>query len=941
MTNPYMKLLGLLFVCSLLSGATLFAQVTPVTYTANDVVKPYEGHFRYGMNLGYFPGWNDRQLGTIAAGDPDLGVTGVGANAFRPGLPNHVLEIWGYDLRREAYDYFESLGMSEHTVILEGPPEWFRDLTYYCEGSDKTSVLFRNVYLDIWDNGENGTPVNDENFFALYVYKIVEEYGNHMRFYEIWNEPDFDFSFTNWNYRNPDIGWWVEDPDPCDYQLRAPIQHYVRHLRVAYEVIKTLDDDAYVSIGALGYPHFLDAVLRNTDNPQGGSITADYPLTGGAYFDVMGFHEYPHIDGSLWQYDYRVDDAPHDFARHSDQGVDNGIFRKYNEFNAVLAKYGYDGTTYPEKLWLVTESNMPRKGFGDWRYHGSEEMQYNYIIKAAVGCQKVGILQLHPFNLGDKQSEEDATFEFDLMGMYKKLANTPQYEQEVNNVGIAYKTVSDLLYEYRYDETATAALMMPAGVDGGAFRNDDGAYTYVLWSKTHTDQSEETSATYSFPSNMVGDVVTSYPWDWSYNGGESEVSSRGIALTGTPVFFRSGTTPIVDNAIDLELALTSDKQAIEKFEKIDVTITVENNSTLAASDVVVEFAIPSGKMAYVSHEATTGTYRSWTGEWIVGNMAPNSSETLTVRLFTLTDETTIYAQVVDALELDADSTPDNGNGTTATEDDEATYTFSLDDCVCTDPYAPVCADNVTYFNACEAACAGITNYTQGECATATTDVELSMTATPSEFLIYSNVTFQLTVSNTGNRTAEDVRVEFPIPQGRLAYVGHSNSQGDFNVAYRHWNVGDLAPGASATFDLTLFTLVNEPINVFAEVIMASPSDIDSSPDNGNGMTAQEDDEASMTINPAGNFNNGSTLSSNLGIFPNPTTDRVNVYFNAVHADVELRIVDTNGKVVRVQAYRASEGVNQARLDVADLPSGVYSLQIKGNTDIQQRLFVKE
>lgn len=505
----------------------------------NDRVVSYKGQFRYGMNLEYYPGWNDRQLGTIAAGDPNLGVAGIGVNALRTVLPNHVLEIFGYDLRKGAYDYFEELGMNEHTMILEGPPDWFRDLSSYCaDDPSRKSVLFRNAYTPIWDDGENGTIVNDNNFFALYVSKLVEEYGDHIRFYEIWSNPDLDLSSNNWNYQDPDSGWWVEDPDPCDYQLRAPIQHYIRHLRIAYEVIKAMDDDAYVSIGALNYPHFLDAVLRNTDNPRSGQVTDEYPQKGGAYFDVMSFKEYPHMDGSLWQYDFRVDESPHDFARHSDEGVDNGIFRKYNEFNAVLAKWGYDGVTYPEKLWTIAETNMPRASYGDSRYHGSDVMQYNYIIKAVVGCQKLGMLQMYPFSLGDKQTEEDATKESDLMGMYKKLANTPQYEQEVNNVGIAYKTVSDLLQTYRYDEAATRSLNMSADIDGGAFRNEDGEYTYVLWAKTNKDRSEAATATYTFPSELSYDRMTAYPWDWSYNGGETSVVSQRIALTGTPVFFR-------------------------------------------------------------------------------------------------------------------------------------------------------------------------------------------------------------------------------------------------------------------------------------------------------------------------------------------------------------------------------------------------------------------
>ncbi|MEM9991865.1 MAG: hypothetical protein AAF738_08880, partial [Bacteroidota bacterium] len=646
-----------------------------------------------------------------------------------------------------------------------------------------------------------------------------------------------------------------------------------RHLRIAYEVIKTLDEDAYVSIGALGYPHFLDAVLRNTDNPNGGGITAEYPLKGGAYFDVMGFHEYPHIDGSLWQYDFRVDDGPNNFARHSDRGVDNGIFRKYNEFDAVLADYGYDGETYPEKLWIVTESNMPRTSYGDWRYHGSDTMQYNYIIKAAVGCQKIGILQLHPFNLGDKKTEEEASYEFDLMGMYKKLADTPQYEQEVNNVGIAYKTVSDMLYRYRYDETATEALNMPANIDGGAFLNDEGEYTYVLWAKTTVDRSEEASAMYSFPEKLSPEIITAYPWDWSYNGGEQEIASQSVQLTGTPIFFRpEGIRPLVDANIDLEVELTTSSSSVQKYERVDATITVSNRSTLEANDVVLDFSLPSGAMAYIGHTTDAGIYRSWTGEWLVGTIAPNSSVTLTVQLFTLTDDASLYTQVINALESDADSTPNNGSGTIASEDDEAVFMFSPDDCTCDDVYLPVCANGVTYPNACEAACAGITNYVEGECGSTMSDLELSITTASETFRVFSNVTFQVEIKNTGLQTARDVIVEFPIPQGILAYVSETYSQGSFTLNFRQWNVGRLAPGASATFDFTLFTLVREPITVFAEVIAASTEDMDSVPANGNGISAQEDDEATYTIYHSNSITSGGDTKAALGIFPNPTTD---------------------------------------------------------------------
>lgn len=49
-----------------------------------------------------------------------------------------------------------------------------------------------------------------------------------------------------------------------------------------------------------------------------------------------------------------------------------------------------------------------------------------------------------------------------------------------------------------------------------------------------------------------------------------------------------------------------------------------------------------------------------------------------------------------------------------------------EDCVCIQVYEPVCGcNNKTYSNACEAKCAGITQYTPGECGAAADKKEKS------------------------------------------------------------------------------------------------------------------------------------------------------------------------------------------------------------------------
>lgn len=779
------------------------------TQTANDIVQPYDGDFRFGMNQGYFPPWSDGQLAEIAAGNPEKGIPGVGVKALRPSLPEWLMEIYGYDFRKSTYEFYETLGMTDHTVIVEGPADWHRDLYNYCgNGNDNDkSRLFANLYSPIWDNGENGTPVNDTNYLALYLYKTASIYKDHIKFYEIWNEPDFFFGGDIWNYRDPNNSWWVRDPDPCEYQLHAPIQHYVRTLRISYEVIKSVDPDAYVSIGALGMPHFLDAVLRNTDNPVDGSPTAEFPLGGGAYFDVMGYHEYPHIDGSLWSYDFRTDSGPHSFLRNSDRAVENGIYRKKDEFERVLFNYGYDGSKHPEKLWIITESNVPRTSYDDPRYYGSDEMQRNYIIKAAIGAMKEDILQFHPFTLGDKKSEADASYEFDLMGMYKKLRDTDPYTQEVNDVGIAYKTVSDMLFGTNYDVEKTAAMNLPDGVEGGAFVNHSGNYTYALWAKTTLDKSETASAMYSFPDDFGLTELEGFTWNYGYDETQQFLANaNAIELTGAPLFFSA--------AID----------------------------------------------------STT--------------------------------------------------------------------------CGCDTDYVPVCdAAGNEYSNACVAACAGVA---YENCATEVPNVDLeiiSLTANPSTFRIFSTVTFTVVIENVGTETISDIVLAFPIPQGKLAYVNANATQGDFRIAARHWNIGTLEAGERAELNLDLFTLTKQSITVYTQIIQATGSDLDSAPNNGNGIAATEDDEAHLTIEYV--ETEPYTVQKRkvvIELQPNPARELLSIRLDKMVQDGELRILNAQGKLMQRIDVEQHTTID---VNIEQLAPGSYWVLLRTADGVQQTSFIKQ
>ena len=494
------------------------------SYTANDVVPIMSGSFDYGSNMGYFPpNYGDKALASL--------VHEYGATSIRPGLFHHFLENWGYDIRKEHFQYYDSLGLRNVMAIIGFPSETARDPAFYCP--NERSEMFDNLYKPIWDNGENGTPVNDANPYALYVWKIATTYKGLIKTYEVWNEPDIDTG-NGWLPPGQPGNWWENVPQPCETKLKAPPFFYIRTLRISYEVIKSVDNDALVAVGGLGWPSFLDIICRYTDEPfEGKEEPGQYPFKGGAYFDCMSFHAYPHFDNSLREWDNTLGGFRN--FRHSDAATD-GIWTQKNKFKSVLDKYGYNNTVYPEKLWICSEYNIPRRAFGD--YIGSEAAQVNFLIKTLVTAQMHNMAQMHVYSIADEKPENKADNEFAFMGLFKHLDQIQPGKARPNAIAWAMKTTAVLLKDTRYDPARTSDLKLPSNVRGAAFRNNLAQYTYVLWAVTNQDRDETVEAEYAFPPEFTLKYLDAKPWHHSQSGAHYLMNARQLKLTGSPIFLQ-------------------------------------------------------------------------------------------------------------------------------------------------------------------------------------------------------------------------------------------------------------------------------------------------------------------------------------------------------------------------------------------------------------------
>ena len=219
------------------------------------------------------------------------------------------------------------------------------------------------------------------------------------------------------------------------------------------------------------------------------------------------------------------------------------------------------------------------------------------------------------------------------------------------------------------------------------------------------------------------------------------------------------------------------------------------------------------------------------------------------------------------------------------------------------------------------------------------DLSLSMTAVNVDPTIYTSTEITLSITNDGPQTATGVVVEFPKPDGTV-YTGGSEwsaTQGSFiPFGEEQWEVGDLSSGATASLTVNYFLLTENTLTPYAQVVAANETDGDSTPDNGICCTPNEDDEISFILNDGG----GSNLASQdfkgrpiqlQAVYPNPVYfgEITVVIFSELEGTFDLEIYDLLGRKAISKKIELEEGRNAVPMEVYELESGTYYLNMPG------------
>jgi uncharacterized repeat protein (TIGR01451 family) len=230
------------------------------------------------------------------------------------------------------------------------------------------------------------------------------------------------------------------------------------------------------------------------------------------------------------------------------------------------------------------------------------------------------------------------------------------------------------------------------------------------------------------------------------------------------------------------------------------------------------------------------------------------------------------------------------------------------------------------------------------------DLQLEMTATETEYIIYEHINYTLTLTNNGTTNATNVVVENKLPAG-TTYSSHvASNSSSYSSWSGNWTVGTVAAGQSILLQLKLYVLNDaQDISNFAQVLTATGTDTDSTPGNNSSGVPAEDDEAVVSL-PAGiraDNSIGITLSQHrfltlTNLYPNPVTDVLNLELVANEATTErVQIYDSFGALKQSLEWNIEEGWNQFHLDASHFPTGMYYILFETGKRHETIRFVKQ
>jgi hypothetical protein len=103
-----------------------------------------------------------------------------------------------------------------------------------------------------------------------------------------------------------------------------------------------------------------------------------------------------------------------------------------------------------------------------------------------------------------------------------------------------------------------------------------------------------------------------------------------------------------------------------------------------------------------------------------------------------------------------------------------------------------------------------------------------------------------------------------------------------------------------------------------------------------------DEDGSLKYTNVANVSFGDYTNTFVSVYPNPVSDKAFLLINASNDETaQLRIVDNTGRTVSQRSITLTKGRNNFELNVSELPTGLYYIDITGKTISQKIKLIKQ
>ena len=505
--------------------------------------------------------------------------------------------------------------------------------------------------------------------------------------------------------------------------------------------------------------------------------------------------------------------------------ADQSAFRLYDAGNNVLTEGSCGRTGYPNNMlpkhnytfgpFTETHAGIPHldviDGFGDFTFT-DVNWQYNGPIgyDAYVVIDQIPVsYQISPADQTDDSLDSDITTpllsgtEYRTDNFFFQLDNLNQnidiglYGPPPATTDLTItKTVSapttalgdTVTYTITVTNTSSATNvivndMLPAALNYSAQNASVGSYSVGSGNWVIGDMAASSSEILTIDA-VISDVSGTITNTATVTSDTAEVN----ATDNSAAVEVSPTAPPPSSSADLEIIKTADAPDPQLGNTITYSIAVTNTSLITtATGVVVTDLLPAS-VSYTSQSASVGTYVPGTGEWIIGDITPGSTSTLTLDV-TITDDSTKINNTATVTSSTFDPANTNDSSTVSTTP--------------TTPPPPGTDTDML--------------------------ITKSVAVSPSGPSLGSTATYTITVTNQSLTTAATGVVVTDVLPSALTLVSQSATTGFYKVSTHVWSIGSM--GAGTTEELTITTTINNTSSEIFNTASVTSTTTDPTPGN--------------------------------------------------------------------------------------------------------------